>query len=272
MTPHAQQVQTRFSEEAQNWSGLYQQTHSTSIYTHNLQRRKQYALGLLEGVEGRVLEIGCGSGNVIRSLPAKNGTRAFGADFSIDMLRQASLNVNSRGGALPLLAADAHSLPFADGVFDAILCLGLLEYIPDYNRVLTECRRILQPGGQLVVSVPNIASPFIKIDDLGFGLKNTVTRALPSGVRRWIKARFLGRRDKPYFNHRKLRFNPEAFTERLDRIGLRVQETRYHTFGFGLLNGVGLNIRLSEHLESHIHRSTPMEKFGWTCILKAIKA
>lgn len=269
---HAQHVQRRFSAEAQNWSSLYQQAFSRSIYTHNLQRRKQHALRLLEGVEGRVLEIGCGSGNVILSLPAKNGARTFGADFSTNMLRQAKQNANGRRETLPLLAADAHNLPFADGVFSAVLGLGLLEYIPDYNWVLTECHRILAPGGQLVASVPNIGSPFIRIDDLGFGLKNTVTQSLPTGVRSWIKTRILGRRDKSFFNHRKLRFNPKTFKEQLERIGFRVRETRYHTFGFGLLDGVGLNIRLSERLEAHVHRSKPLEKLAWTCILKAIKS
>ena len=272
MKVHAQQVEQRFGAEARSWSSLYEQTASRSIYIHNLQRRKQCVLEFLKGVQGRVLEVGCGAGNVILSLPENRGTRIFGADFSSSMLRQARENANGRKNSLSLLAADALELPFRNGAFGTLLCLGVLEYIPDYKRVLSECHRILEPGGRFIVSVPNVASPFIRIDDLGFSLKNTVTHSLPTGIRRWLKARLFGRQDKPYINGRKRRFNPQAFTDCFRNIGFRIEEIRYHTFGFGLLNGAGFNVRLSERLESRAHHNPTLEKFGWTCILKAIKS
>ncbi|MDA0748607.1 MAG: methyltransferase domain-containing protein, partial [bacterium] len=96
MNAHARTVQRRFGAEAGNWSGLYGQNPSDSIYVHNLHRRKEQALHLLKGIRGRILEIGCGAGNVILSLPAEDGTQTFGSDFSPFMLRQATENASSK--------------------------------------------------------------------------------------------------------------------------------------------------------------------------------
>jgi SAM-dependent methyltransferase len=53
-----------------------------------------------------------------------------------------------------LAVADARNLPFPSGHFDAIVCSEVLEHIHEYRAVLTECARILKPGGQLAISVP----------------------------------------------------------------------------------------------------------------------
>ena len=270
MNAHARQVAHRFGAEAHNWDDLYKQPSARSIYVHNLQRRRQRALELIAGVEGRVLEVGCGAGNVILSIP-EGGARPVGVDFSVAMLARARQNANGRQEAPGLIAADALALPFACGLFGAILCLGLLEYIPHDVQVLAECHRVLRPGGRLIVSVPNIASPFIRVDDFVFGLKNAVTQSLPAGLRSYIKARVFGRPDRPYFNHRRRRFAPRAFADTLECLGFRVQKARYHTFGFGLLAGLAFNVRMSEHLESRTYRGKTLEKLGWTCIFQATK-
>ena len=269
MNAHAQQIQARFNGEAKTWNSLYRQPQSPSIYVHNLERRKAHAIDLLGNAPGRTLELGCGAGNVILSAPETN--TAFGSDFSLAMLRQARQNANGRAGAFPLLAANALSPPIESGVFDNILCLGVLEYIPNYPRVLSECHRVLASGGQFIVSVPNGKSPFIRTDDLVFGIKRTAVQAIPAGLRNRIKTRLLGRRDKPYFNHKKQRFDPQAFSKKLETTGFQISEIRYHTFGFGLLNGLNLNVQLSECLEVYTHHHTTLEKSGWTCILKATK-
>jgi SAM-dependent methyltransferase len=267
MNAHAETVQERFSREAGNWNDLYDETPTQSIYTHNVRRRKAQALDLLSGTKGRVLEIGCGAGNVILSAPEGLGT--IGLDFSLDMLRQAK--ANSLEKDIDFLAADALSLPFADGSFGAVICLGLFDYITDYRSVLEGCHSILKPGGRLIVSVPNVTSPFVRIDDLGFSLKNTITHSLPDTLRTWLKTRIFGKDDKPYFTHRKQRYNPAVFTDNLKSIGFEIDQTHYHTYGFGLLNGISLNLKVSRQIESR-NRSKTLEKLGWTYILKATKS
>jgi SAM-dependent methyltransferase len=54
----------------------------------------------------------------------------------------------------PDVCADVQALPFRDGAFDAIKATELLEHVPDVGRTLAECRRVLRPGGYLVITVP----------------------------------------------------------------------------------------------------------------------
>lgn len=54
----------------------------------------------------------------------------------------------------PHVGADVEALPFRDGVFDAVKATELLEHVPRVDRALAECRRVLRPGGHLVITVP----------------------------------------------------------------------------------------------------------------------
>lgn len=57
-------------------------------------------------------------------------------------------------GFHPDVGADVQALPFRDAVFDAIKATELLEHVPDVARALGECRRVLRPGGHLVITAP----------------------------------------------------------------------------------------------------------------------
>jgi SAM-dependent methyltransferase len=57
-------------------------------------------------------------------------------------------------GFRPDVGADVQALPFRDAVFDAIKATVLLEHVPDVARALGECRRVLRPGGHLVITAP----------------------------------------------------------------------------------------------------------------------
>lgn len=93
----------------------------------------------------RVLDIGCGRGFAGAVINADGG-RYTGADF-----------VTSRTG-FPLVCSDAAHLPFADGAFDAAMCLDAFEHFPDQPRAAAEIRRILKPGGVFFLSAPNYAN------------------------------------------------------------------------------------------------------------------
>ena len=54
--------------------------------------------------------------------------------------------------AVELLQADAQHLPFADEAFDAVLCVNVLEAVPDRLRALGEMRRVMKPGGRALVA------------------------------------------------------------------------------------------------------------------------
>lgn len=54
----------------------------------------------------------------------------------------------------PRVAADVHALPFRAGAFDAVKATEILEHVADVARALAECRRVLKPGGRLVITAP----------------------------------------------------------------------------------------------------------------------
>jgi SAM-dependent methyltransferase len=104
----------------------------------------------------RVLDVGCGAGDLLAGLRARNH-RGVGLDISAPALRSAAeLGV-------PGARADYKSPPFADGSFDVVTMFHLLEHVPEPEAALQAAWKALVAGGCLVVQVPNA-------DSLQFGL------------------------------------------------------------------------------------------------------
>lgn len=95
----------------------------------------------------RVLDIATGTGDLAldieRALP---GVRVLGVDFCGPMLE-----IARRRGLRDCLQADAMHLPLADGSYDAVTVAFGLRNMPDYAAALREYRRVLRPGGHLLV-------------------------------------------------------------------------------------------------------------------------
>ena len=94
---------------------------------------------------GKVLEVGSldVNGNVRHAL--RRGARYVGLDL--------------RRGPNVQVQASGYALPFADGVFNTVLCLDTLEHDAAFWRTVPELRRVLRRGGRLVVTVPGIGFP-----------------------------------------------------------------------------------------------------------------
>jgi SAM-dependent methyltransferase len=104
----------------------------------------------------RVLDLGCGTGELSRSLAAA-GLRVTGCDISPQMLRRA----RDRGGCAGWvrLAPGWRRLPFASAAFDVVVAASVLEYVGDPAAVLRECARVLRPGGVMLYTVPDLRHP-----------------------------------------------------------------------------------------------------------------
>ena len=93
----------------------------------------------------RILDIGCGGGLLTNDLAAR-GHRVAGLDTMPENLAIARERDVTRSVAY--YRGDAYALPFADGSFDAVCAMDLLEHVEDPARVIAEAARVLAPSGQ----------------------------------------------------------------------------------------------------------------------------
>ena len=131
-------------------------------YRHHVMKRKQWVETALRdwaarrgGEPAAGLDLGCGDGTNLRWLQS-HFTRFYASDYNLlRLLRAAKLGVKAR-----LFMADICNYPVEDDSFDAIFFNHVLEHIPDDAAALREARRILKPGGLLVLGVPNEGAAF----------------------------------------------------------------------------------------------------------------
>jgi demethylmenaquinone methyltransferase / 2-methoxy-6-polyprenyl-1,4-benzoquinol methylase len=101
--------------------------------------------------DARVLDLCCGTGDVLFHLEDRAVAQVLGADFCHPMLVSASRKAASRGRTARLMEADALELPLADGSLDAISIAFGFRNLANYRAGLAEFHRVLKPGGVLAI-------------------------------------------------------------------------------------------------------------------------
>ena len=114
-----------------------------------LYTRYRMAAMFCEGKD--VLEVACGAGLGLGYL-AQKARRVVGGDYTERLLRLAQRHYGSR---IPLIRLDAHDLPFKNEVFDVVLLYEAIYYLQDPEKFFLESRRVLRPGGYLLLSTVN---------------------------------------------------------------------------------------------------------------------
>jgi arsenite methyltransferase len=112
------------------------------------QRRATRELLALQPGE-RVLDIGSGPGFLAEEMAAEVGPEGgvHGVDPSESMLAIA----RRRASPVQYAVGDAVALPYEDATFDAVIATQVYEYVPDMPAALAEARRVLKPGGRLLI-------------------------------------------------------------------------------------------------------------------------
>jgi ubiquinone/menaquinone biosynthesis C-methylase UbiE len=165
----------------------------------NVSRRMEFSiLRRYLGLTGRerILDVACGDG-YWTSRFARQAKFAAGYDYNMKRLQQAArLYADIQG----LACSDAHFLPFADGAFDAIVGVCVLEHFQDDLKALRELRRVSKRGARLALTVDSFSLP-------GITAQEKARHAETYNVHHWYRSADL--------------------TRVLDEAGYRVLEHRY---------------------------------------------
>ena len=212
--------------------------------------QKRLVVEMLAPVRGRILEVGCGPAVMTPELAAM-GLEVYGVDVSSEMIRRARQRMTGH----PLekrchfAVGDFERLEFADGFFDAVLAMGVLEYLPVYAGALRSTARVLRPGGVAVFTVPNRVS--------GYHLGRAAYEAARRGVRH-----LRGRARAPSYEHNPC--VPWSLDRELERAGLRKVDSAACNFIFFPLKE--LKPELSDSLNRALH---PLARWPFARLLGA---
>jgi ubiquinone/menaquinone biosynthesis C-methylase UbiE len=102
----------------------------------------------------RILEVGCGTGNITLPL-ARRGARVVGLDVSGPMLAAAQRHARQQRVPLAWIRGRANTLPFPVNSFDGVVSILALDFMAHRPEVLREMLRVLAPGGFLVLALLN---------------------------------------------------------------------------------------------------------------------
>ncbi len=126
-------------------------------------RQLQRGLPSMGGRPPRVLDIACGDG-VMTYRMRRAGLSVVGIDLDHLALRLARRELGKRRTTAALLRASCMALPFADGSFDGVVAMELIEHLdPHLNQTfLSEIRRVLRPAGVVAITTPHKQTPELR--------------------------------------------------------------------------------------------------------------
>jgi ubiquinone/menaquinone biosynthesis C-methylase UbiE len=213
-------------------------------------------LEMIGARRGRVLSIGCAAGGEFQAFRERQCANV-GVDYSLQMLQVASKRFASDAG-VTLARADAENLPFSDACFDIVTCLGVLEYLPSYEKALREARRVMKPGGIVIYSLPTrISQSYVAF---------RVADATAGRLWRWGKRlRSRGPEAQDAAGHLVREHRnpcvPWRFRKALRRTGFDPYDSAYTTFFLFPLDRLspGKNIEIADKLQRPLERSW----LGW---------
>lgn len=153
----------------QRWAPVYDRVYRGILRDGH---RKLAALAAAAGTD--ILEIGVGTGLTLGHYPHR--CRVTGIDISEHMIARAREKARRENlqHVQALEVMDAHALTFADRSFDAVCLPFVITLIPDPERALDECARVLRPGGEIILAS--------KLGD-GAGLQGAIEVAVAPLVR-----------------------------------------------------------------------------------------
>jgi ubiquinone/menaquinone biosynthesis C-methylase UbiE len=150
----ASPIESHFDALAAGWPSRYRDggpmEERVSLFVESLQARVPPG--------GRILDFGCGTGEIARALRAA-GYVVTGADISSVMLQAGRTNPENSGIQFLEMDARMMKIPLEAGSFDGVIASSVLEYLVNPAGWLMELRRVLRSGGWLLATVPDPDHP-----------------------------------------------------------------------------------------------------------------
>lgn len=254
----AQLVRSHYNNMSTKW-GDYYDPHMT-FANYNFLVRKSHVLDLFDKTGGRFLDAGCGTGDFVPDLAARGGD-VVALDFAEEMVEQSKRRIGAAidDRRVQFVVGDVTDLQFEDASFDAIIGVGLIEYLADPDAAFRQMFRVLKPGGNLIVTAPNIMSPFMAYE--------TAVPKVKGFAKRMLAAMGLRKPERRYFQRH---FVPSALDRRLTRIGFRKTGYAFCTYGFFSSRGLeSFSLNLTRRLDPY--KQSPIGILGTNYIVKVLK-
>jgi 2-polyprenyl-3-methyl-5-hydroxy-6-metoxy-1,4-benzoquinol methylase len=214
-TATGEAVRDLFNAKASNWTKKYGTQGPLSA------RLTAFECSLAQRMDppAKVLDLGCGTGNLAAHLAAR-GYQVTGCDIAEEMLMEAQ-SAYSDLVEWVQLPVNWTRLPFEDGAFDALVASSVLEYVADLPDVLRELARMLQPGGVLLFTAPNVANRVRRVE--------AVVQPFARALRRITLPAPLARFDRylAYLRMSKNRMPLCRWTDLLHEVGLAPIQDRF---------------------------------------------
>lgn len=114
----------------------------------------QEIIDRVRNLEGdKILDLGCGNGNIINLLKKERKADYFGLDISENMIEEAKKKC---GEDVKFTVGDSENLPYQDGQFDIIICNASFHHYTQPEVAIKEIKRVLKSGGTLILGDPTV--------------------------------------------------------------------------------------------------------------------
>jgi ubiquinone/menaquinone biosynthesis C-methylase UbiE len=153
----------KFHKQAEKYDSGNKGKHARSLYESVINKLDELSFNNL-------LDVGCGTGNLLKLISTRYDVQISGVDLTPKMLNITRIKL---GDEADLKVADSEELPFDNDKFDMVVCTDSFHHYPHPEKVLAEIRRVLQQDGMLLIADPYIPTPLRQLVNLYFKLSRS---------------------------------------------------------------------------------------------------
>ena len=153
----------KFHKQAEKYDSGNKGKHARSLYESVINKLDELSFNNL-------LDVGCGTGNLLSLINTRYDAQIAGVDLTPKMLNIARIKL---GDDADLKVADSEDLPFEDNKFDMVICTDSFHHYPHPENVLKEIRRVLETDGMIIIADPYTPTPLRQMVNLYFKLSRS---------------------------------------------------------------------------------------------------